>query len=54
MKINKEKCVGCCACQSSCPVNAISYVDGKCIIDESKCMNCKTCMSMCPMQAISE
>lgn len=53
MKIDQNKCVGCCACQAACAAGAIEYVDGKCKIDESKCANCQTCASMCPMQAIS-
>lgn len=54
MKIDQDKCVGCCACQSICANGAIEYVDGKCKIDETKCVKCQTCASICPMQAISE
>lgn len=54
MKIDKNKCVGCCCCMSSCPQEAIKYVDGKCEIDKEKCINCGTCISLCPMEAISE
>ena len=53
MKIDQTKCVGCCACQGSCPAGAIEYIDGKCKIDETKCVNCGTCASVCPMQAIN-
>jgi ferredoxin len=53
MQIDPNKCVGCCACQGSCPVGAINFVEGKCTIDPAKCVNCGTCASLCPMSAIS-
>ena len=53
MKIDKTKCVGCYSCLSSCPQQAITFVDGKCEIDPSKCVNCGTCATLCPMSAIT-
>lgn len=50
--VDKEKCVGCGACASLCPVGAITMVDGKSQIDESKCIKCGTCESVCPVGAI--
>jgi len=53
MYIDQDKCVGCCACQQACPMQAITYINNKCQIDASKCINCGTCAMQCPMQAIT-
>ena len=50
--VDKDKCIGCGACVSSCPVNAITMVDGKSQIDEDICIKCGTCQSICPVEAI--
>ena len=50
--VDKEKCIGCGACASLCPVGAITLVDGKSQIDEGKCIKCGTCESVCPVEAI--
>lgn len=46
-----NKCVGCGACKSKCPVKCISIVhkDGQYmpVIDENKCVNCKQCENVC-------
>lgn len=51
-KIDETKCTGCGICVNSCPVNAISMVDGKAQIDEENCTNCGVCVSACPAGAI--
>lgn len=51
--IDKKKCIGCGACVSMCPVNAISIsAEGKAVIDPNKCIKCKTCEDICPVRAI--
>ena len=51
--IDKTKCIGCGACVSVCPVEAISFdEDGKAVIDRSKCIRCGTCEAVCPVGAI--
>ncbi len=49
-KINDE-CIACGACQSECPVDAIS--EGEIYsIDPDTCIDCGACVSACPVGAI--
>lgn len=48
-----SECVSCGACESQCPVGAISQGDGKYVIDAEKCVDCGACVSACPVSAIS-
>ena len=52
MKVDKDKCLGCGACVSMCPVGAIAMKGGRAQIDKKKCINCGTCASICPVGAI--
>jgi ferredoxin len=52
-KINDE-CIACGACESECPVEAISEGDGKYEIDAEKCISCGACASVCPVSAPEE
>ena len=52
-KISAE-CVSCGACESQCPVGAISQGDGQYMIDEATCVDCGACVSVCPVSAISQ
>jgi len=49
-----DSCMGCVAhpCQSVCPKGAISFVNGKSVIDQEKCIKCGKCQSICPYDAI--
>jgi len=49
-----DACQGCLAhpCREVCPRDAISFKNGKSVIDESKCIKCGKCMSVCPYGAI--
>lgn len=40
-------CVNCGACVETCPVNALSMVEGKVVWNKSKCVNCDTCIKTC-------
>ena len=52
-KINLELCIGCGACVSVCPTNAIVPTeDEKYIINESECIDCGACVEVCPTNAI--
>lgn len=59
--VNSEKCIGCELCISRCPVNAISFIKGKAVIDVEKCIGDGICVngngndfSGCPVGAISK
>ncbi len=47
-------CQNCLAasCQKVCPKGAISFVNGKSVIDKSKCIKCGKCASACSYNAI--
>ena len=57
MKITDE-CIACGACESECPVGAISEGDTQFEIDPNKCVECvgyfdePQCASVCPNDAI--
>ena len=51
-KINLNRCTGCGCCIDVCPMDAISLVEGKAVIDLDKCANCHACESACPVDAI--
>ena len=46
-----DECIMCGACQSECPVEAISEGDGKYVIDPDKCIECGACAGTCPVGA---
>ncbi|MGE5494687.1 MAG: DUF362 domain-containing protein [Burkholderiales bacterium] len=50
----KDSCVSCGACESECPVEAISEGDGKYVIDADVCIDCGTCADTCPNEAIEQ
>jgi ferredoxin len=47
-----DACVNCGACESECPVNAISEKDGMRVIDANACTSCGICADSCPTEAI--
>lgn len=46
-----DKCISCGACESECPVSAITAGDGKYVIDADSCVDCGACASVCPVEA---
>lgn len=50
--INREKCVACGTCIRWCPVEAISWVDGKAHIDSDICYGCAECVTNCRFDAV--
>jgi len=51
VKVSVDECVGCGACEDSCPNGAI-VVDDIAIIDDRKCNDCGTCVDECPNNAL--
>lgn len=47
-----DECLSCGACESECPVNAISEGDGKYEINADECIECGACAAQCPAGAI--
>jgi len=52
--VDKDACVGCEACVGTCPVTAISMVEGKANVDPDSCVECGACVAACPVSAISQ
>jgi Pyruvate/2-oxoacid:ferredoxin oxidoreductase delta subunit len=52
-KTEAEECIGCGACESVCPVDAVSIIDGKAEVDLNWCIGCGVCAVRCPSAAIS-
>lgn len=50
--ILKKSCVKCMLCKKSCPVGAISVVDGFPFIDTKKCIECYCCHEVCESDAV--
>ena len=48
-----SECISCGACESTCPVEAISQGDDQFVIDAGTCTDCGACVDSCPVSAIS-
>lgn len=58
-RISELKCIACQECVNACPVQAISVISGKAVIDQTKCIQCGICVNgnyddylSCPVNAI--
>jgi ferredoxin len=49
-----DGCVGCQACRTFCPAQAIRFGDCRNEIDQKKCIHCGTCYRECNISVISE
>lgn len=47
----EDTCISCEKCKELCPLNNISYIEGKPVWGEN-CMHCMACISACPAKAI--
>jgi NAD-dependent dihydropyrimidine dehydrogenase PreA subunit len=50
----EDGCINCGACESECPVGAISEKDNARWIDPDQCASCGVCVSACSVEAIKE
>ena len=51
IKVLKDLCVGCGACEDACPFGAIKVVDGIATVGDN-CTSCGACVSSCPAEAL--
>lgn len=52
VQVNKEECIGCSVCVSTCPFGAIVMAEGKAVITDG-CTICGACVDVCPVTAIT-
>ena len=45
--MHPENCLGCGQCVEVCPMEAISLVDQKAVIDRTRCIGCGLCVPKC-------
>lgn len=46
-------CVGLGTCERACPVNAISMINGRPVVDPDKCVACGICVKVCPRDVLT-
>ena len=51
--VDNDRCFGCAACVSLCPVNALVLDDLLAVVDEPSCSHCNYCIPFCPVHALS-
>ena len=49
-----DACISCGACESECPIGAISMGDSQMVIDANTCIDCGACAGTCPIGAIEQ
>ncbi len=52
--VDLAKCSGCGDCAENCPMDSITIVKEKAVIDEDTCADCFACIEECPNEAIRE
>ena len=49
---SSKNCTGCAECLKDCPVEAITMVNKKSVVDSSKCIGCAACIAKCKFEAM--
>ena len=49
-----DECINCGACEGECPVQSISEVEGKYVINPETCTDCGACAEVCPTDAAQQ
>ncbi|WP_424244665.1 NAD-dependent dihydropyrimidine dehydrogenase PreA subunit [Elusimicrobium posterum] len=52
-KIDAGACINCGACESTCPVSAISEANNVRVINPDTCIDCGACVPSCPVNCIA-
>ena len=52
-QVDEDRCYGCAACISLCPVNALFLDDKLAVVEELECTHCEHCIPLCPVHALS-
>lgn len=53
-QIDLDTCIGCSACVSACPVNALDMDGDKAkLVKPGDCTSCGACVDSCPVSAIT-
>ncbi len=53
MTVTTDLCLMCAACETACPMGAITTEDGQYVIDKELCVECGACEGVCPTGAIA-
>jgi electron transfer flavoprotein alpha subunit len=53
VQIAKDKCIGCGLCVETCPVGALTLIDGIVEVDPNKCKDLGPCVKVCPTEALA-
>ncbi len=48
-----DDCIGCGSCAEICPVDAVSMIDERPVVDLNWCIGCGVCAVTCPAEVIS-
>ncbi|MGM0488890.1 MAG: 4Fe-4S dicluster domain-containing protein [Planctomycetota bacterium] len=52
-RLDGRACTGCGRCAERCQMEAISWNDGKAVLDVDRCIGCGLCVSTCPNQCLT-
>lgn len=49
-----DNCVACGLCVEACPIQAISIIENRAVINKDLCIECGSCIDICPLEAIHQ